>query len=93
MICNVKGIPIYYERYGDGMPVLCIHGYSVDHRLMLGCLEPIFGQTSGYQRIYLDLPGMGKSPAPSWLKNADDMLDIMSTFIDKVIGDDTFLVI
>ena len=93
MICNVKDIPIYYEQHGKGVPILCIHGYSIDHRVMYGCLEPVFSQISGYRRIYLDLPGMGKSPAPPWLKNADDMLDTLSDFIEKVIGDETFLVI
>lgn len=93
MICRVKDIPIYYEQHGKGKPVLCIHGYSVDHRLMSGCLEPIFSKMNGYRRIYLDLPGMGKSPAPSWLKNSDDMLDIVTAFIDEVIGSETFLVI
>ena len=37
----VKEIPIYYEILGSGMPVLMIHGWSVDHRLMKGCMEPV----------------------------------------------------
>ena len=93
MICDVKGIPLYYEEYGEGRPLLCIHGYSVDHRAMSGCLEPFFRQSSECRRIYLDLPGMGKSPAPPWLKNADDMLDVLTAFIGEVIGDKDFLVI
>ena len=76
MVCLIRDIPIYYEEYGEGRPVLCIHGYSVDHHLMTGCLEPVFTQMSGYRRIYLDLPGMGKTPAASWIQNADDMLEI-----------------
>ncbi|MCL2376920.1 MAG: alpha/beta hydrolase [Defluviitaleaceae bacterium] len=92
MICNVKGIPMYYEEYGKGTPILFIHGYLVDHRLMTGCFEPVFNKLSGYRRIYIDLPGMGKSPAPSWLKNADDMLDVVIEFTKNVIGDDAFLV-
>jgi len=93
MIQIVKNIPIYYEEHGKGLPILCIHGYGVDHRLMTGCLEPIFNNLDSYRRIYFDLPGLGKTPAPAWLKNADDMLDVLKAFIDEVIGDESFLII
>ncbi|TLG73875.1 alpha/beta fold hydrolase [Culicoidibacter larvae] len=92
MVVDIKGVPVYYEVFGEGRPVLCIHGYWVDHRLMTGCLEPIFEQTQGYRRIYLDLPGMGKTPAADWLKNADDMLELVIAFIDAVIPGEQLLV-
>ena len=38
----IKDIPINYEEYGKGKPVLCIHGYMVDHRMMKNCFEPVF---------------------------------------------------
>lgn len=31
----------------------------LDHRLMSGCMEPIFTKREGWRRIYIDLPGMG----------------------------------
>ena len=37
MECIIKELPIYYEIHGSGMPVVMIHGWSVDHRLMKGC--------------------------------------------------------
>ena len=92
MICNVKDIPIYYEERDHGKPVLCIHGYACDHRQMKGCLEPVFGRHSDYRRIYIDLPGMGNTPAPHWLENADQMLDIVIEFVKNTIGDEKFLV-
>jgi len=92
MICEIQGIPIYYEQYGEGKPVLCIHGYSVDHRLMTGCLEPVFTHLEGYRRIYLDLPGMGKTPSATWIHNADNMLEVLGEFIDTVIPDENLLV-
>jgi len=93
MMPNVKNIPIHCEQFGDGIPVLCLHGFGVDHRLMKGCLEPIFSELDGYKRIYPDLPGFGKTPAPDWLKNADDMLDAITAFVNEVVGKGTFLVI
>lgn len=92
MVVDIQGVPVYYEVVGEGRPVLCIHGYWVDHRLMTGCLEPVFVQTPGYRRIYLDLPGMGKTPAADWLKNADDMLAVVMAFIEAVVPGEQLLV-
>jgi len=79
--------------YGEGMPVLCIHGYTVDHHIMTGCLEPVFQQLYGYQRIYIDLPGMGMTPSKPWIKNAADMLEFLMEWINKIIPEEQFLVI
>jgi len=88
----IRDIPIYYEEYGKGKPVLCIHGYWVDHRLMSGCLESVFAEIQGYRRIYLDLPGMGKTPSAKWIRNSDNMLEILTEFIDAVIPGENYLV-
>jgi len=87
----IHDIPIYYEEYGEGKPVLNIHGWGPDHRLMKGCFEPVFVETEGYRRIYLDLPGFGKTPTASWIRSADDILEILCKFIDAVIGGENFL--
>ena len=91
MICKVKGIPVYYEQYGEGTPVLCIHGYTIDHHFMTGCLEPVFNSLDGYKRIYFDLPGMGKTPS-GWIINADDMLAVVMEFINAVLPNQNFLI-
>ena len=74
MICKIDELKIYYEAYGDGIPLLMIHGYGIDHNVMTGCMEPIFKGRPGWKRIYLDLPGMGRTRASDRLKNSDDML-------------------
>ncbi len=76
MEVTVKGLPVYYEEYGEGTPVLMLHGNPVDHRHMMADLEPVFGQRPGWRRLYLDLPGQGRTPAPDWLNNLDQILDI-----------------
>lgn len=91
MECSIKNLSLNYEVFGEGKPVIIIHGYSVDHRLMTGCLEPIFRNKKGYKRIYVDLPGMGKSESADWITNSDVMLDIMVEFINKVIPNESFL--
>lgn len=49
------------EVHGDGLPLIAVHGFGVDHRIMLP-LENMLGEAP-WQRVYLDLP---------WAENAID---------------------
>lgn len=93
MECLVHDTPIYYEEYGQGTPVILVHGFTPDHRLMTGCMEPLFVQTTGWRRIYLDLPGMGHTPGKASVNNSDDMLDLVLGFIDALIPGQRFLLV
>ena len=55
---------VHYAAHGSGRPVLVLHGAGVDHREAEACFEPAFGGMAGLRRIYPDLPGMGRTPAP-----------------------------
>jgi pimeloyl-ACP methyl ester carboxylesterase len=85
MICTVQNTPAHYERFGNGRPLLMLHGFSPDYRLMAGCMEPLFDDQSGWQRIYLDLPGMGQTPGPEWLTTSDQMLEFVYQFVQQII--------
>ncbi len=37
-----EGTIMAYEEHGEGLPLLAIHGYYPDRRLMTGCLEGLF---------------------------------------------------
>lgn len=78
---------------GTGTPVLALHGWTPDHRLMLGCLEPAFERRPGYRRLYPDLPGMGKSVAPPSIASSDDMLAAVREFVAETIGTEPFLLV
>ena len=82
-----------YEIIGDGIPVLLIHGFSLDNNVMKGAYEPIFRKLDGFKRIYVDLPAMGESAEKEGLKGSDDILDCLIDFADKVIGNEKFIVI
>ncbi len=90
---EVDGIEIEIRRRGVGRPLLVIHGWSADHRYMMADLEPNFDESSTWQRIYFDLPGHGTTIAPDWLNNQTQMFEILTKFIDQVIGDQKFCVI
>jgi len=92
MECQLKGTTIYYEQYGEGKPVILLHGRPVDHRHMVKDFEPIFESRNGWKRIYPDMPGMGRSPGPDWMNKPDQMLDVMVEFIDNVIPNQHFCV-
>ncbi len=92
MYCHVQDLEVYYETYGEGKPILAIHGYYIDHHVMEGCLEPIFKNRPGWKRIYIDLPGFGKTKTKDWIISSDVMLNIILQFIDNVIPGENFLV-
>ena len=92
MVISVKGIDTYSEILGTGVPILMIHGWGPDHRLMKGCMEPIFQQINGnWKRIYFDLPGMGMTRVPPWFRSTDHMLETILGLIDEVIPNQRFL--
>lgn len=91
MKCKIKNLSINYEILGSGKPIIMLHGYHVDHRLMTGCMEPVLSTKEGYKRIYIDLPGMGESESAEWITNSDIMLDIVISFIDEIIPNENFL--
>ncbi|MFF2242841.1 alpha/beta fold hydrolase [Arthrobacter sp. NPDC058130] len=83
---------MHYAEYGSGTPVLALHGAGVDHREIAGALEPILSSVPGFRRLYPDLPGMGRTPAPETITSNDDVLDLLLGLIDATIGDEPLLV-
>ncbi|WP_424358522.1 alpha/beta fold hydrolase [Methanocella sp. MCL-LM] len=92
MYCDVDGLRVYYEEFGEGAPVVMIHGYGIDHNVMIGCMEPVFERRPGYRRIYFDLPGMGRTRAPGHVMSSDQILDTVIGFCEKIVPCGTFLV-
>ena len=82
---------IHYKVLGEGFPVVMIHGWTLDHRMMMGCMEPVFATRDGWKRIYLDLPGMGASDSPEHIQNSDDMLNEVLRLLDNLIPNSSFL--
>lgn len=93
MLFRIKDAEIYYEIVGEGKPVIIIHGCAPDHRLMMKCMESVFQKYEGYKRIYIDLPGMGKSNAPDWINSSDHILEVLTIFIEEIIPKKDFLLV
>jgi pimeloyl-ACP methyl ester carboxylesterase len=93
MLATVNGTPVHYAQHGDGTPVLALHGAGVDHREIMGALEPLFATRPGHRRIYPDLPGMGATPAPQWVSGNDDVVQVLLGLVDAVVGEEAFLLV
>jgi pimeloyl-ACP methyl ester carboxylesterase len=92
MDCELKDITVHYEAFGEGRPIIALHGWGMDHRYMVSDLEPLFRQRDGWKRIYPDLPGHGLTPGPDWIKDRDQELDVVLDFVDAVIPEERFAV-
>jgi pimeloyl-ACP methyl ester carboxylesterase len=92
MECAVGDVIFTYEDIGSGIPLLALHGWPLDHRHMLGALEPIFAARPGWRRLYPDLPGMGRTPAPSSIETQDRMLELVIDLVDRLAPGERFAV-
>lgn len=77
--------PLYYEEYGQGEPVLLIHGHTLDRRMWQREVNLLKGR---YRVIVPDLRGYGLSPDPvegRQFTYADDMIALLDGLhIDRV---------
>jgi pimeloyl-ACP methyl ester carboxylesterase len=80
------------HEIGDGLPVVIIHGWQMEGRVEELDFEPIFTKTPGLRRIYVDLPGMGTTPAND-VKDLDEIYLRLVQFIDSRLGKSRFLLV
>ncbi|WP_369282059.1 alpha/beta fold hydrolase [Oscillibacter sp. GMB15532] len=91
MYKTVQGVRLYCHSVGEGKPVVLLHGLGCDHRLMAGCMEPVFAHRPGYRRIYVDLPGMGRSDAPMERASSDGILELLRALVVELTAGERFL--
>lgn len=86
---------IYYEILGSGIPILTLHGFPLDHQFMKGSLEGVFlnYDVEGFQRIYFDFPGMGNSEANLTKVTSNDIVEIVSKFVEFVLPNKKFIIV
>lgn len=90
---RIKDVEVHHGIIGEGRRIIFLHGNPADHRSMMSAFEPVFAEREGWQRVYLDLPGMGQTKGVDWIKGNDDVLDIVLEFIKSVIKDEHFLIV
>ena len=94
------------DEEGPALPIVMLHGMGCNRALMEGCMEPVFAQPErsgqdargetgshrGWQRLYVDLPGMGESNAPLARADTDSVVAALSSFVRSVVGDRPFAI-
>src|SRR5215469_1664138 len=80
MSLTVQNVEVYLEDRGAGEPVLFLHGVPDSAEMWGGVIQRLEGQ---YRCMAPDLPGLGRSVAPS---NFSCRLPHMASFIDDLVG-------
>jgi pimeloyl-ACP methyl ester carboxylesterase len=75
---------------GTGLPIVVLPGFALDAEVAAAGFEPAFAaiQPSGWQRIYLDLPGTGGSPAGE--PTSEAVLTAVRETVAELLGDTPF---
>lgn len=92
MIKCVEDQIINYEVRGDGLPIIILHGMYLDSICMMRALEEKSIPLNGFQRIYIDMPGMGQSPAHSLENSSDTILELLTKLVEQLIGSRPFII-
>lgn len=80
---TINDVTIHFVEHGAGMPLVALHGSGVDHREIEAAVEAVVPST-GYRRIYPDLPGMGRSTTGSLSCN-DDVVAVLGDLLDHLV--------
>jgi len=75
-------IPVFYRKIGKGKPLIVLHGWGTEGKIML----PLAKALSGLRTCYLlDLPGFGQTPAPPEAWTVGDYANLVEQFIEDEI--------
>jgi 3-oxoadipate enol-lactonase len=86
---GVDGARLYYEESGAGVPMVFVHGFTLDHRMWLGQRDYF---AKDYRVILHDMRGHGKSDAPQSNYSRGDRADDLKLMLDQLGIDKCHLV-
>ena len=79
---EINGIETYYEDYGDGQPIVVLHGATANHQVWAEQLQPL---TDDYRVILYDLRGHGKTGSSDLDRyTADTYADDLAVLVDAL---------
>ncbi len=80
-VVEESSIDLYYEEYGQGRPVIFLHGFPFDHTIWQP-LVPLLEQDA--RLILPDLRGFGKSPVPEGVYTMREMAEDVVRLMDHL---------
>lgn len=76
---------------GNGRPVVLIHGFGVDHRVLMS-LDPVFEAHGDWHRLYVDLPGTAGTPVGDVASSEQLVAAVRQAIVDR-LGDEPFALV
>ena len=74
-------VKLHYEAFGMGVPIVCIHGFPLDHTIW----QPMIPALAAGNRIILpDLRGHGLSPVPDGPYSMPEMAGDIIALLDDL---------
>ncbi|MFE7508493.1 alpha/beta fold hydrolase [Promicromonospora sp. NPDC057488] len=94
---EVDGVQVHYVEHGPPSgggvrTAVLVHGFPVDHRIMTGAFEPVFAGREGWRRVYVDLPGMGRTTAPA-VASTDDVFRVLRGAVEALVPEGPYVVV
>lgn len=83
---------MHVQAIGEGRPLIFVHGWRLSGQTERADYEPVFAGRRGWRRLYLDLPGMGRSPAEPRIGRKTDFLQALLRQVDESVGDVPFAI-
>lgn len=90
---KIRDIDMNYQEYGEGRPLLIIHGAPSNGRMFAALCEPHLKERTGWRRLYPDLLDYGDGGIPPSINSSDAVVDILIDFIEAVCPGERFTVI
>lgn len=72
------------RQSGAGQPIVALPWFGLDGGVTALAFEPVFAESAGWRRIYVDLPGTGRSAPVA--PNSDAVLDAVCETVESVLG-------
>lgn len=86
---NGEPIQLFFEQYGEGQPVILIHGWPLSHQMWEYQTQKIID--AGYQAIAYDRRGFGKSSKPYYGYDYDTLAKDLHDLINALELKDVIL--
>ncbi|AEE47089.1 alpha/beta hydrolase fold protein [Cellulomonas fimi ATCC 484] len=80
------------QERGTGTPVVLVHGFGVDHRILLP-LDPVIADHGGWRRLYVDLPWVSPRADGTPVASTEDVARVLRDAVVDRLGDEPFAVV
>ncbi len=77
---NYKKIKVNYLDFGDGEPIVLLHGWGQN----IGMMLPVANAFNNNRCIILDFPGFGKSESPKEIWGVDDYVELLNALFEEL---------